>query len=206
MSFLALSFKKYKYILNLWPNSTLTLILIPTPHKCPYRDKVSTSTATPETHTYSHLSLVLTTVTSIWQNQSSVCDDLVPVTSIVSSFLLSVSVSDSVPMVIYPLPQAVDSRDSVAMALYSQCFSWIIMRINQKIKGKDNFKSIGILDIFGFENFEVKSYSLNCPWQGLPLPPGASRVSSRVSREPVSLKPNPYVCFWRIYYVSRCGN
>ncbi|CAL8267749.1 unnamed protein product [Lota lota] len=55
--------------------------------------------------------------------------------------------------------QAVDSRDSVAMALYSQCFSWIIMRINQKIKGKDNFKSVGILDIFGFENFEVNGAS-----------------------------------------------
>lgn len=41
------------------------------------------------------------------------------------------------------------------MALYSQCFSWIILKINQKIKGKENFKSIGILDIFGFENFEV---------------------------------------------------
>ncbi|XP_061925995.1 unconventional myosin-X isoform X3 [Entelurus aequoreus] len=54
--------------------------------------------------------------------------------------------------------QAVDSRDSVAMALYSQCFSWIIMKINQKIKGKDNFKSIGILDIFGFENFEVNRF------------------------------------------------
>ncbi|XP_059427494.1 unconventional myosin-X [Carassius carassius] len=54
--------------------------------------------------------------------------------------------------------QAIDSRDSVAMALYSQCFSWIIMRINQKIKGKDHFKSIGILDIFGFENFEVNRF------------------------------------------------
>uniref|UniRef100_A0A8B9I0X9 Myosin X, like 1 n=1 Tax=Astyanax mexicanus TaxID=7994 RepID=A0A8B9I0X9_ASTMX len=54
--------------------------------------------------------------------------------------------------------QALDSRDSVAMALYSQCFSWIIARINQKIKGKDNFKSIGILDIFGFENFQVNRF------------------------------------------------
>ncbi|XP_037394855.1 unconventional myosin-X [Pygocentrus nattereri] len=54
--------------------------------------------------------------------------------------------------------QALDSRDSVAMALYSQCFSWIITRINQKIKGKDNFKSVGILDIFGFENFEVNRF------------------------------------------------
>uniref|UniRef100_A0A8B9L4C5 Myosin X, like 1 n=1 Tax=Astyanax mexicanus TaxID=7994 RepID=A0A8B9L4C5_ASTMX len=54
--------------------------------------------------------------------------------------------------------QAIDSRDSVSMALYSQCFSWIIMRINQKINGKDNFKSIGILDIFGFENFEVNRF------------------------------------------------
>uniref|UniRef100_A0A7N6BUA5 Myosin X, like 1 n=1 Tax=Anabas testudineus TaxID=64144 RepID=A0A7N6BUA5_ANATE len=53
---------------------------------------------------------------------------------------------------------AVDSRDSVAMALYSQCFSWIILKINQKIKGKENFKSIGILDIFGFENFEVNRF------------------------------------------------
>ncbi|XP_062383564.1 unconventional myosin-X [Sardina pilchardus] len=56
------------------------------------------------------------------------------------------------------IEQAIDSRDSVAMALYSQCFSWIILKINQKIKGKDNFKSIGILDIFGFENFEVNRF------------------------------------------------
>ncbi|CAL8273724.1 unnamed protein product [Merluccius merluccius] len=56
------------------------------------------------------------------------------------------------------IEQAVDSRDSVAMALYAQCFSWIILKINQKVKGKENFKSIGILDIFGFENFEVNRF------------------------------------------------
>ncbi|XP_023607970.1 unconventional myosin-X isoform X4 [Myotis lucifugus] len=50
--------------------------------------------------------------------------------------------------------QAVDSRDSLAMALYARCFEWVIKKINSRIKGKDDFKSIGILDIFGFENFE----------------------------------------------------
>uniref|UniRef100_A0A6J0THH3 Unconventional myosin-X-like n=1 Tax=Pogona vitticeps TaxID=103695 RepID=A0A6J0THH3_9SAUR len=54
--------------------------------------------------------------------------------------------------------QAADSRDSLAMALYSQCFSWIIGRINSKIKGKENFKSVGILDIFGFENFQENRF------------------------------------------------
>lgn len=60
-----------------------------------------------------------------------------------------------------PLPlssplQAIDSRDSLAMALYARCFEWIIKKINSRIKGKEDFKSIGILDIFGFENFEVR--------------------------------------------------
>lgn len=54
--------------------------------------------------------------------------------------------------------QAIDSRDSMAMALYSQCFSWVIKKINSRIKGRDDFKSIGILDIFGFENFEVNRF------------------------------------------------
>uniref|UniRef100_A0A8D1A6J8 Unconventional myosin-X n=1 Tax=Sus scrofa TaxID=9823 RepID=A0A8D1A6J8_PIG len=54
--------------------------------------------------------------------------------------------------------QAVDSRDSLAMALYARCFEWVIKKINSRIKGKDDFKSIGILDIFGFENFEVNHF------------------------------------------------
>ncbi|KAM5158485.1 unconventional myosin-X [Mantella aurantiaca] len=56
------------------------------------------------------------------------------------------------------IEQAIDSRDSMAMALYSQCFTWVIKKINSRIKGKDDFKSIGILDIFGFENFEVNRF------------------------------------------------
>uniref|UniRef100_A0A8D0R9A8 Unconventional myosin-X n=1 Tax=Sus scrofa TaxID=9823 RepID=A0A8D0R9A8_PIG len=54
--------------------------------------------------------------------------------------------------------QAGDSRDSLAMALYARCFEWVIKKINSRIKGKDDFKSIGILDIFGFENFEVNHF------------------------------------------------
>uniref|UniRef100_A0A7M4FPW2 Unconventional myosin-X-like n=1 Tax=Crocodylus porosus TaxID=8502 RepID=A0A7M4FPW2_CROPO len=54
--------------------------------------------------------------------------------------------------------QAADSRDSLSMALYSQCFSWLIGKINTKVKGKENFKSVGILDIFGFENFQVNRF------------------------------------------------
>ncbi|XP_069765375.1 unconventional myosin-X [Narcine bancroftii] len=54
--------------------------------------------------------------------------------------------------------QAVDSRDSMAMALYSQCFTWIIRKINGRIKGKEDYKSVGILDIFGFENFEINRF------------------------------------------------
>jgi hypothetical protein len=43
----------------------------------------------------------------------------------------------------------------MAMALYACTFKWIIERINARVKGISNYASIGILDIFGFENFEV---------------------------------------------------
>ena len=51
--------------------------------------------------------------------------------------------------------QAVDSRDAVAMALYQACFKWLIQKINIKLNGPKDFFKIGVLDIFGFENFKV---------------------------------------------------
>jgi len=51
--------------------------------------------------------------------------------------------------------QAIDSRDAMAMNLYACTFKWVIRKINKRIKGQDHFSSIGLLDIFGFENFEV---------------------------------------------------
>ncbi|CAB4033868.1 unconventional myosin-X-like [Paramuricea clavata] len=44
------------------------------------------------------------------------------------------------------------------MALYACTFKWIIERINARIKGNSNYASIGILDIFGFENFETNRF------------------------------------------------
>ncbi|XP_078712978.1 unconventional myosin-X-like [Lampetra fluviatilis] len=50
--------------------------------------------------------------------------------------------------------QAEEYRDSLAMALYSRCFSWLLGHVNNQIHGPRDFHSIGILDIFGFENLK----------------------------------------------------
>ena len=51
--------------------------------------------------------------------------------------------------------QAADSRDSAAMTLYSALFKYTLKMINKRIKGKADFLAVGVLDIFGFENFKV---------------------------------------------------
>jgi len=43
----------------------------------------------------------------------------------------------------------------MAMNLYACTFKWLINKINQRIQSEDGFSSIGVLDIFGFENFDV---------------------------------------------------
>eukprot|EP00118_Oscarella_pearsei_P013163 m.102222 g.102222 ORF g.102222 m.102222 type:complete len:1858 (+) comp37156_c0_seq6:100-5673(+) len=56
------------------------------------------------------------------------------------------------------LNQAADSRDSMAMALYATVFRWILKKINSRIRGQESFLFIGVLDIFGFENFQINRF------------------------------------------------
>lgn len=60
---------------------------------------------------------------------------------------------------------ALDVRDAFVKGIYGRTFIWIVEKINKTIfKPKEDKTqkrlSIGILDIFGFENFGVNRYSL----------------------------------------------
>lgn len=59
--------------------------------------------------------------------------------------------------------QATAVRDALAKAIYNNLFEWIVDRVNislQAFPGAD--KSIGILDIYGFEIFEHNSFEQIC--------------------------------------------
>ncbi|XP_004716170.1 myosin-IIIa [Echinops telfairi] len=64
--------------------------------------------------------------------------------------------------------KATDVRDAMAKALYGRLFSWIVHRINSLLKhdtlpsDDGDELSIGILDIFGFENFKKNSFEQLC--------------------------------------------
>ncbi|XP_073085332.1 myosin-IIIa-like isoform X2 [Manis javanica] len=64
--------------------------------------------------------------------------------------------------------KATDVRDAMAKTLYGRLFSWIVNRINSLLKhdtspsGNGDKLSIGILDIFGFENFKKNSFEQLC--------------------------------------------
>ena len=58
--------------------------------------------------------------------------------------------------------QAEDSRDTLAKSLYSNLFDWTIQQVNATLKTEFSPFSIGILDIFGFEVFELNSFEQLC--------------------------------------------
>ncbi|XP_041647067.1 unconventional myosin-IXb isoform X3 [Cheilinus undulatus] len=68
----------------------------------------------------------------------------------------------------YSHPEAITARDSMAKSLYSALFDWIVLRINHALLNKKDMEehvpclSIGVLDIFGFEDFETNSFEQFC--------------------------------------------
>eukprot|EP01125_Pyxidicula_operculata_P011624 TRINITY_DN380_c0_g1_i3.p1 TRINITY_DN380_c0_g1~~TRINITY_DN380_c0_g1_i3.p1 ORF type:complete len:2192 (-),score=799.53 TRINITY_DN380_c0_g1_i3:42-6617(-) len=57
---------------------------------------------------------------------------------------------------------AARSRDALTKAIYGRMFLWVVSKINQTLQVKENDKFIGILDIAGFEIFEVNSFEQLC--------------------------------------------
>ncbi|XP_056334608.1 unconventional myosin-IXb isoform X3 [Danio aesculapii] len=68
----------------------------------------------------------------------------------------------------YSLNEAITARDSMAKSLYSALFDWIVLRINHALLNKRDLEdsvpclSIGVLDIFGFEDFKTNSFEQFC--------------------------------------------
>ncbi|MEQ2231408.1 hypothetical protein ILYODFUR_000086 [Ilyodon furcidens] len=69
---------------------------------------------------------------------------------------------------LYTLQEATSARDSMAKCLYSALFDWIILHINHAMLNRRDMEesvsclSIGVLDMFGFENLQTNSFEQLC--------------------------------------------
>uniref|UniRef100_A0A1B6CWZ1 Unconventional myosin-IXb-like n=2 Tax=Clastoptera arizonana TaxID=38151 RepID=A0A1B6CWZ1_9HEMI len=63
----------------------------------------------------------------------------------------------------YRLPEAIAARDAMAKCLYGALFDWIVLQVNHALLSKKDTlrdhqgNSIGVLDIFGFEDFGLSN-------------------------------------------------
>eukprot|EP00118_Oscarella_pearsei_P012382 m.90917 g.90917 ORF g.90917 m.90917 type:complete len:2332 (+) comp36671_c0_seq1:91-7086(+) len=62
----------------------------------------------------------------------------------------------------FSIEQALDTRDALAKALYSKLFLWLVRRVNSIVDKVKKEMSVAILDIFGFEDFQVNSFEQTC--------------------------------------------
>ncbi|XP_037122600.1 unconventional myosin-Vb isoform X5 [Syngnathus acus] len=59
--------------------------------------------------------------------------------------------------------RATNARDALAKHIYARVFDWIVAHINLALRASSERRSfIGVLDIYGFETFEVNSFEQFC--------------------------------------------
>ncbi|XP_016132169.1 unconventional myosin-Va-like [Sinocyclocheilus grahami] len=66
---------------------------------------------------------------------------------------------------IKPIPklQAINARDALAKHIYAKLFNWIVDHVNKALHSTGKQHSfIGVLDIYGFETFEINSFEQFC--------------------------------------------
>ena len=68
---------------------------------------------------------------------------------------------------LYKIPlkvqEACYSRDAVAKAVYAKLFDYLVLRVNESLLTQSETRAfIGVLDIFGFEEFKVNSFEQLC--------------------------------------------
>lgn len=70
----------------------------------------------------------------------------------------------SVILVAYTISQAQDARDAMVKRVYAELFQYLVDKINIELShsGLPRHKFIGVLDIFGFESFQVNSFEQLC--------------------------------------------
>lgn len=61
--------------------------------------------------------------------------------------------------------EASAAREALSKHMYSELFNWIVSIVNQALantKESTGHRFIGVLDIYGFETFEINSFEQFC--------------------------------------------